>query len=80
MAEPRERISEWSGIREALARVEDALRANTAVAVAAAGGKPGTVQPVPRPVTALDRVKRARRLAEHRALVAKLTGISTDTD
>lgn len=74
--EPRERIAEWSRVMEMFAQLLDAVRVNTAATIAVAGGKPGPVRPVPRPVTAIDRVKRERRIAEHRQLVAQVRGRS----
>lgn len=59
-----------------LAQIVDALRGNTAATIAAAGNKPGPVKPVQRPYTAIDRVKRERRIAAHHDLVARVLGRS----
>lgn len=69
---PARRMSEWSPVVEQLTNILDAVREQTAVAVAAAGGKPNKVKPSPRPKTALERVRKRRRTEQHRSLVARL--------
>lgn len=67
-----ERLSEWSSLREGLARVEDALHHVSASVIAAAGAKPPTIDPAVRPITAIERARRRRRVREHEALVARV--------
>jgi hypothetical protein len=42
-------LAPWSGAEMLLAALLDAVRLNTSVAIAAAGGKPGEFTPTPRP-------------------------------
>jgi hypothetical protein len=71
-AEPVERWSEWSPERETLTVVADRLGELIRVSVAAAGGKPPQSRLLPRPRTALDRVRTRSRWRQHERLVAKL--------
>jgi hypothetical protein len=68
----RERLSEWSPLREGLARVEDAVHQLQAAVIAAAGVKPPKVETAVRPITAADRVRHRRRRQEHESLVARV--------
>jgi len=68
----RERVSEWSPIREGLAQVVDQLKAVQSAVIAAAGAKPPRVNPSPRPVTAVHRVKRAKAKRQHLELVSRV--------
>lgn len=69
---PTERFSEWSPVRAALADINDRLQDLTRAVVAGNGGKPGTFKPTPRPESAAQRLKRARRIDSHRNLVARV--------
>ncbi|MER7331661.1 MULTISPECIES: hypothetical protein [unclassified Micromonospora] len=70
--QPARRMSEWSPQLEMLTNLYDAVRENTRAVIASAGGKPGKVLPAPRPVTALERARRARRWEKHRSVVARV--------
>lgn len=72
--EPKERVSEWSPEREALAQITDALHGLTQVAIAAAGGKPSDVQPARRPVTALDAARDRAKTRRYEELLARIFG------
>lgn len=67
----RERFSDWSAEREALARVEDALRYLTGVTMALQGQKPPSWGPVQRPIPAIERLRYQRKKQEHLSLVSK---------
>lgn len=67
-----ERVSEWSPIREGLARVEDAVRFLQATVIASVGVKPPTVTPTVRPITAVDRARVNKRREDHIALVRRV--------
>ncbi|MER7167028.1 hypothetical protein ABT336_13300 [Micromonospora sp. NPDC000207] len=69
---PSRRMAEWSPQVELLTNLLDAVRENTRVALASAGGKPGQFAPAPRPVTALERVRARRRVSKHESLVARV--------
>lgn len=69
---PVERLSEWSPVREALARVEDAVRGVSVAVLAAAGAEPPSIAPAVRPITAADRARARRRRAEHETLVSRV--------
>lgn len=68
----RERMSEWSPLREGLARVEDAVHELQAAVIAAAGVKPPKVERAVRPITAVDRARHQRRRQEHASIVARV--------
>jgi hypothetical protein len=65
-------LSEYGPVEERLDALIDAVNQNTATTIAAAGGKPPSVQLRPRPETALERVRHQRRMAAHVALTARL--------
>jgi hypothetical protein len=67
-----ERVSEWSPMREGLARVEDAVRVLSANVIAAAGATPPEVSAALRPITAADRSRARRRRTSHENLVSRL--------
>ena len=69
---PSERLSEWSPVREGLARVEDALHQVSATVIAAAGAKPPKVEPATRPITAIEKARYRRRSREHEELLARV--------
>jgi hypothetical protein len=65
-------VSEWSPTVAALAVIADRLATLINVQVARGGGKPGQVDPYPRPVTAAQRVRGRRRMERHQRLVSLL--------
>ena len=67
-----ERWSEWSPERDTLVVIADRIGQLIAAQVAAAGGRPPKVAPLPRPTTASARVRQARRWQQHQRLVAQL--------
>lgn len=69
-----ERVSEWSPMREGLARIEDAVTALMAIVVTIGGGKPPSVKASRRPDTAFRKIRRRKRQREHEDLVRKLIG------
>jgi uncharacterized membrane protein YkvA (DUF1232 family) len=68
-------LAGWTHDCELLTLLVDEIRSlhSTLVAVNSRRGKGFKFAPMPRPVTALDRVQRRRRLARHDDLVAKAT-------
>lgn len=72
LPEPTERWSEWSPEREALARLEDRLQDLTRAVVASGGSKPGQFRPARRPTSAMQGLREARRVDQHRTLVARV--------
>lgn len=69
---PRRRMSEFSPVVELLSVCADRLAEVAQVIAATKGAKPGRVKPMPRPVTAMDRIRERRRLAKHKSLVARV--------
>lgn len=69
---PARRMSEFSPAVELLSIIADRIGEQTQVIASAHGAKPGKVRPMPRPVSAMDRVRQRRREAKHRALVARV--------
>jgi hypothetical protein len=67
-----ERWSEFSPEREMLMVIADRVGELIRAQVAASGGKPPKLAPLPRPVTASARVRQARRWQQHQRLVAQL--------
>lgn len=75
------RLSDWSPEVEALYAVLDRVTELIHLTAAVHGSKPGTVQPAPRPVTALDRARVRLRDRRHKSLVARvLPGRAADGD
>jgi hypothetical protein len=66
------RLDEFSPEVRALAVIADKLSYLASIQVARAGKTPPKSEPYPRPVTALDRVRRRRDMARHRSVVARL--------
>lgn len=66
------RLSEFGPEVQALAEIRDVLASLLAVTVKANGGKPSKAKPYPRPVTALQRVKRRARMVAHSDLVRRV--------
>lgn len=71
-AEDGIRVSEYDVNAELLSRVIGALNSNTAATIAAAGGKPKTPDPGPRPITLLPRIRYSMRKQQHESLVARV--------
>lgn len=66
------RFSEFSPETEALYIVADRLGDVCSGLVGLGGGKPKRTQPLPRPKTAVQRVKDRQRRVRHEALVARV--------
>lgn len=66
------RLTEWGPDVQVLAEVRDLLANLLAVTVKAHGGKPSKIPAYPRPVTALQRVKRRARMLAHSELVRRV--------
>ncbi len=58
-------MRDWTFERELLSVLIDEVRSMHATLYSANGGKNFPFKPMPRPVTALDRVARRERLARH---------------
>lgn len=71
-SEPHPLQAEHGYTEELLAMLVDAVRENTSVAVAAAGGKPRPVKPLPRPETAAPQIDDTDRLKKHREVVSRV--------
>lgn len=69
---PGVRLSEWSPEREILADVVDRLGNVIQAVIAAAGTKPQRMAPAARPVTAVMRLRKQRRVEQHQRLVARV--------
>ncbi|GAB7187148.1 hypothetical protein ATKI12_6979 [Kitasatospora sp. Ki12] len=70
--ESRPDLAAWSGAELLLASILDAIRAQTAVAVAAAGGKPTMPDPTPRPGVPPKNHRRRLSDEQRRALDPRL--------
>ncbi len=62
-------MRDWTYERELLSALIDEVRMLHATVYSAHGGKNFPYKPMPRPVTALDRIERRERLARHEARV-----------
>lgn len=71
-AKPSRRVSDFTPEVDLLSTLVDRVGELTQAVVAAAGAQPRKVTPVPRPKTAVDRVRARRSLAKHRRLVARV--------
>lgn len=69
---PQRRMSEYSAVVEVLSLVADRIAELIGTVAASRGIKPRRIQPAPRPVTALERLRKRRRRIRHRSLVSKL--------
>lgn len=65
-------LRDWSPEVELLAAMVDRLAEVVNTQIAAAGGKPSRVQPWPRPVLAIDRVRARRRREAGDSIESKL--------
>jgi hypothetical protein len=61
-----------------LLAIIDALQGVQAAVIASAGGEPPGVKPVPRPVTAIDRLREERRLTSLQNLIDTFTSPQAD--
>jgi hypothetical protein len=75
-AQPSRRVEmpvhQWTPELEALAVMVDRLAHVANAVVASAGGRPGRVDPYPRPVTAIDRARSARSRKAVEEMAARL--------
>lgn len=70
------RISEWSGMRDDLAAIYDAVQVLTQTVVKVQTGKnPPKVKPYPRPVTAGQKLRSRGAAERNKARVAKLNAL-----
>jgi hypothetical protein len=67
------RLAEFSPELQALAEIRDLIATLINVQVARAGKKPSKVKPYPRPVSAIERIRRRQKYLTHRSLVDRLT-------
>jgi hypothetical protein len=67
------RLAEFSPEMQALAEIRDLLATLIGVQVARAGKKPSKVKPYPRPVSAVERIRRRQQYQKHQSLVERLT-------
>lgn len=71
--EPGVQMADWSPEMEALSLIVDRLgEVMRAVIATIPKAKVPAIKPMPRPRTAFDRVRQRRRVAKHRALVARV--------
>jgi hypothetical protein len=66
------RLSEFGPDVQVLAEIRDLLASLIGVQIARAGKKPKKIKPYPRPVSAIERVRKRRQYATHRSLVERL--------
>jgi len=71
---PKRRLSEFTPEVEVLSTLADRMVELINVNVASRGGKPRKVPPMPRPVTAVQKVKRRRAARRHEWTVARVYG------
>jgi hypothetical protein len=71
---PVRRISDYSPEVEMLTLIADRVAENTQVLVASRGGKPRKLPHLPRPVTAVEKVRAKRRQKKHEWTVARVYG------
>ena len=69
---PKRRLSEWTPVVELLTIIADRLAEQTQVVAASRGARPRQIPPLPRPGTAMERVRERRRQQRHRSLVARV--------
>ncbi|MFG2001681.1 hypothetical protein ACGFNU_21275 [Spirillospora sp. NPDC048911] len=70
-------LTEFGPEVQVLAELRDLIAALLAVTVKANNGKPHKPKPYPRPVTALQRVRRKQRYLSHQALVDRVKARQT---
>lgn len=66
------RLSEYDAVVEMLSLLADRIAELIGTVAASRGIKPRKIPPAPRPVTALERLRKRRREQKHHALVARL--------
>jgi hypothetical protein len=66
------RLAEFSPEVQVLAEVRDLVATLINVQIARAGKKPSKVKPYPRPVSAVEQIRRRERYRKHTSLVAQL--------
>lgn len=77
---PVRRWSEYDAQVELLTAIFDRLADIPNAIAAANGGKPRKVPPWPRPVTALEKVRKSRSKAKHRSIVSRVLPNGGDTE
>ena len=65
-------MSEWSAEVELLTLIAERIAEHAQVSAVVGGGKARKIPPLPRPGSAVDRVRQRRREQRHRSLVARL--------
>lgn len=68
----RARMADWSPEMERLTDLYDLVGEVMRLLIALKGGKPNRSRPLPRPRTALDRLRARRRERQHRSIVARV--------
>jgi hypothetical protein len=66
------RLAEFSPEVQVLAEVRDLLASLIGVQIARAGKKPKKIKPYPRPVSAIERVRKRQQYATHRSVVDRM--------
>lgn len=69
---PRARMSDWSPEVERLTDLCDLVMESIRTMANLKGIKPGPPRPMPRPVSALERIRRRQRQRQHKSLVARM--------
>ncbi|WP_047893248.1 hypothetical protein [Micromonospora sp. RV43] len=69
---PQQRMADYSAEVERLSDLVDLTRELINATIASRGVPPRRFTPTPRPVTAVDRLRRRNREVQHRSLVARL--------
>lgn len=72
LPEPKERLSQWSTEREALAQIIDILRGQNQLIIAIGGAHPSPIQPALRPVTAIDAARERDRQRRYDELLERI--------
>ncbi len=67
---PTRQMRDWTPVVELLSVIADRIAENTQVVAATAGAKPHRIEPMPRPGSALERVREHKRRTHHRKVVA----------
>ncbi len=71
-APPKRQMREFTPEVELLSVIADRLAELAQVVVASKGGKPHPVRPMPRPVTAAQRLRARKRKRTHQSLVSRM--------
>jgi hypothetical protein len=67
------RLAEFSPELQALAEIRDLLATLINVQIARAGKRPSKVKPYPRPISAVERIRKRQQYQTHQSLVDRLT-------